>query len=106
MIKSVIQAGACGHRTVVRAESRDGENVDLLIESECPDIQKMAASLQRVDAFEAVSGKMTDSPVYRLAAEHCAHASCAVPMGILKSIEAACSRALPQDVSVSIEQED
>ncbi len=105
MTKSVINAGACGFKTTVKAESRDGQNVSLQIRSDCPDIQKIAESLQEVDAFSAVFGKMTDSPVYKLAVEHCSHAACPVPMGILKTIEAAASLALPKDVSVTIENE-
>ncbi len=105
MTKTVINAGVCGFKTTIKAESQDGQNVNLQIESDCPDIRKMAESLKDVDAFSAVFGKMTDSPVYKLAAEHCSHAACPVPMGILKSIEAAGSLALPKDVSVTIENE-
>ena len=105
MTKSVIKAGVCGFKTMVKAESSDGQNVSLQIESGCQDIQKIAESLREVDAFSAVFGKMTDSPVYQLAVEHCSHTACPVPMGILKTIEAAASLALPKDVSVSIENE-
>ena len=105
MTKTVIDAGVCGFKTIIKAESSDGQNVNLEIESGCQDIMKMSESLNQVDAYGAAFGKMTDSPVYKLAAEYCSHAACPVPMGIIKTLEAACSLALPKNVSVTIENE-
>ncbi len=102
MTKTRIDAGICGFQTAIEAHSEDGQNVSLTIKSGCPDIMRMAESLKSVDAYTAVFGKMTESPVYKLAAEHCSHAACPVPMGILKTIEVECSLALPKDVSVKI----
>lgn len=103
MTKTVIDAGICGFKTRIKAASEDGQNVSLEIESDCPDIMAMAESLKEVDAFAAAFGPMTDSPVYKLGAQHCSHAACPVPMGIIKTLEAACSLALPKDVHVTIE---
>ncbi len=105
MTKTVIDAGICGFKTAVKAVSEDGQNVTLEIESDCPDIRRMSESLEQIDAYSAVFGKMTESPVYKLGAEYCSHAACPVPMGIIKTLEAACSLALPRDVSVSIEND-
>lgn len=105
MTKTVINAGVCGFKTTIKAKSDDGQNVSLEIKSDCPDIMAMSESLKEVDAYKAVFGPMTDSPVYKLASEHCSHVACPVPMGIIKTIEAACSLALPRDVTVSIEND-
>ncbi|OQY31356.1 MAG: hypothetical protein B6241_14235 [Spirochaetaceae bacterium 4572_59] len=105
MTKTVIDAGICGFKTYVEAESDDGQNVSLEIKSGCPDIMAMSESLKKLDAYNVVFGPMTDSPVYKLAAKHCSHAACPVPMGIIKTIEVACSLALPKDATVHIEKD-
>jgi hypothetical protein len=105
MIKTEICAGVCGLNTTLRAESGDGQNVVLDIQSECPDIRGMADSLKNVDAFTACFGPMIESPVYILASSHCSHAACPVPSGIIKTLEAACQLALPADVTIKIEKE-
>jgi glycosyltransferase A (GT-A) superfamily protein (DUF2064 family) len=105
MVTTVVDAGICGFKTTITADSDDGQNVSMEIKSDCPDIQAMSESLKQVDAYGAVFGPMTDSPVYKLAAEHCSHAACPVPMGIIKTLEAACSLALPKNVSVTIKKE-
>ena len=105
MTKSRIDAGICGFQTAIEAQSDDGQNVNLTIQSGCPDIMAMAESLKSLDAYATVFGKLTDSPVYKLAAEHCSHAACPVPAGILKTIEVECSLALPKEVSIKITKE-
>jgi len=106
MTRTKIHPGVCGFKTVVEAHSEDGQNVRLTIESECPDIRALGESLKEVDAYSAVFGSMMDSTVYKAASEHCSHAACPVPMGIIKTLEAACSLALPADVTVSISKEE
>ena len=105
MVKTEVCAGICGLNTTVRAESEDGQNAKLEIRSDCPDIMAMADSLNDVDAFAACFGPMTESPIYKQASEHCSHAACPVPSGIIKTLEVACQLALPAEVTIRIEKE-
>ncbi|MDA3958876.1 hypothetical protein [Oceanispirochaeta sp.] len=105
MIKTEICAGICGFNTTIRGTSEDGQNAVLEIQSDCPDIRAMAESLKETDAYAACFGPMTESPVYKLASEHCSHAACPVPSGIIKTLEAACNLALPADVTIKITKE-
>ena len=105
MIKTEIDAGICGFKTIIRAESDDSQHARLDIKSGCPDIQAMAEELKEVDAFTACFGPLCDSTVYKLASQHCSHAACPVPSGIIKTIEAACSLALPAEAGIKISKE-
>ncbi len=105
MIKSEIHAGVCGFKTIIRAESDDRQHARLDIKSGCADIQAMADELKEVDAYTACFGPLCDSVVYKLASRHCSHAACPVPSGVIKTIEAACSLALPADAEIKITKE-
>jgi len=105
MIASDICAGGCGLKTTILAESSDSQNVRLEFRSECPDIIALSGSLKEVDAYTACFGPMKDSPVYLLASKHCSHTGCPVPMGIIRTLEAACGLALPHEVSIQIRKE-
>ena len=105
MIKTEINAGVCGFTTSIKADSEDMQHATLTIESGCPDIMAMADELKEVDAFAACFGPLCDSSVYKLASQHCSHAACPVPSGVIKTIEAACSLALPADASIKISKE-
>ena len=41
----------------------------------------------------------------RMAAQHCKHAACPVPSGIIKAIEVAAGLALPKDAHIEVAQE-
>lgn len=105
MIRTEIHAGACGFKTIVKAESDDRQHVRLHIRSGCADIRALADELKEADAFAACFGPLCDSPVYKLASRHCSHPACPVPSGIIKTIEAACSLALPVEASIRISEE-
>jgi hypothetical protein len=91
-----IQAGACGFQTVVRATCPDGFHVTLQLQSNCPKVQGMAASLQSLDALDEILRRpLADTTPVRVASEHGLHVACLVPVGILKAVEAAAGLALP-----------
>lgn len=52
-----------------------------------------------------VSHRGSPPVVWELAAKHCPHAACPVPVGILKAVEVEAGLALPADVSIEIRQE-
>jgi len=105
LVVSDICAGGCGLKTTILADSGDGQNVSLEFRSECPDIIALSESLKEVDAYSSCFGPIKDSPVYILASQHCSHTGCPVPMGIIRTLEAACGLALPHEVSIKIRKE-
>lgn len=100
-----IQAGVCGFKTVVRATSSDGSDVALELQSDCPKVQGMAASLHSLDALDEILRRpLVDTTPIRVASEHGLHVSCLVPAGILKAVEAAASLALPSRSEVLVKK--
>lgn len=104
MIKTEVDAGACGFTTTIEADSPDMQTVRLDIESGCTDIQKVAEALKEINGMKETFGKIGSTKVYEIAAQYCKHAACPVPMAIVKTAEAASGLALPKSVSVSIEK--
>ncbi|MBS3759530.1 MAG: hypothetical protein KGY61_12805 [Desulfobacterales bacterium] len=104
MIRTTVDPGACGFKTTIEAATSDMQTVHIHIESECPDIQKIAETLKEIDIIKEAFGKIGTTRVYELAAQHCKHAACPVPMAIIKSAEAAAGLALPKNVTVTLEK--
>lgn len=106
MAKAKIDAGICGHHTTVHAVPKENYIVELNIESDCKSIQKLAEHLTSVQALNEISFRKSMPKTLEISAEHCAHASCPVPSGIIKAIEVAAGLALPKDAIIQITDED
>lgn len=106
MVKSIIRAGVCGFTTKVNAESDDMQNVTFRIESDCPNITKLAEGFPSVDGYEEIgagfSGVIHQRAVSIL--KGCC-SGCAVPSGLFKSMQVAAGLALPAPVSIEIEKD-
>ncbi|MBS1250876.1 MAG: hypothetical protein MAG431_02473 [Chloroflexi bacterium] len=103
MAKVKIDAGICGFHTIVEAEKLENYKVKLNIESECPDIENLAEELKEVDAFSEISFRRGIPETLQKGQEFCAHASCPVPVGIIKAIEVTAGLALPKDAIIKVE---
>jgi hypothetical protein len=101
MAKAEIFAGICGFNTTVETVM-EGSYCDILIESDCKSIQKLAESLKRVNPFEEISFRGKGPTTLRMAAKDCAHTACPVPAGIIKAIEIAAGLALPADATIKL----
>lgn len=104
MAKSRIEAGICGFTTKVEAQADDSYNVQLKIESDCKHIQKLADDLDEVNALGEISFRRSSPTILEKGAQYCTHASCPVPVGIIKTVEVAAGLALPQIVKIEVEQ--
>lgn len=104
MAKAKIEAGICGFHTVVEAEAGEDYQVYLKIESDCKHIQKLAEDLKEVSAFNEISFRRGSPEILAKGAQYCTHASCPVPVGIIKTVEVAAGLALPQIVKIEVEQ--
>ena len=102
MASAVIRSGICGFTVRASAHCEDGAHVALKIESDCPNYQKVAEQLHEIDAFQELFGDRFAGTIWKVCAQHSPHASCPVPVGLLKLVEVAAGLALPQTVSMEI----
>ena len=106
MAKAEICSGVCGFNTTVEADKDDSGQVQLSIESECKAINRLAAELNLVDPYREFTYKGEGPLTFEVAAEHCSHAACPVPVGIIKAVEIEAGLALPADVSIKLSKSD
>jgi hypothetical protein len=103
MAKAKINSGICGFGAEVETTAGENYLVNLKIESECPAIQKLAAELKEVNALNQISFRRGMPEVLEKGSKFCTHASCPVPVGIIKAVEIAAGLALPKNVSIEFE---
>jgi hypothetical protein len=106
LAKAEICSGVCGFNTTVEAQKDDTGQVQLTIESDCKAIQRLAADLPQVDPIREFTYKGEGPLTFEAAAEHCSHAACPVPVGIIKAVEIEAGLALPADVSIKLSKSD
>jgi len=99
--KAEIHSGICGFTTVVEA-TMEGKLCNLAIKSDCKDIQKLAQDLKQVHPLQEISFGQSIPRTIQLSMQHCPHAACPVPVGIIKSVEIEAKLALPADVSIKL----
>jgi len=96
-----VSPGICGFTATSQVQT-DGSHCRVSVESECASIQSLASRLDQVDPLGEVSFRGEGPSILRLAAEHCPHAACPVPVAIIKAIEVEAGLALPADVSIKL----
>ena len=103
MTKVRIDPGICGMIATVTAESEDGMEVVLTVDSPCKGVKSMMEALgSEFDAYEICFTKPGTNPLYEYAAEHFpGHGACPILAGITKCVEAECRLALKKDVSIT-----
>jgi hypothetical protein len=99
-----VNAGICGFTTTVRTRG-EGAVMKVSIASDCEHIKKLAEALTEVDPYREITFRGDGPLTLELAREHCAHAACPVPVGILKAIEVEAGLALPKDVTITVTKE-
>lgn len=99
--KATINAGICGFTTTVVVRG-DLSHCAVALDSACPAVRRLAAELNELDPLREVAQREATPLVWELAARHCPHAACPVPVGILKAVEVEAGLALPANVSVEI----
>ncbi len=95
-----VNAGVCGFTCRIQARKIDKSAVGLEIkESECQQIQQFSELVGKLSLREVFT-PVTRNPVYLAAQKSGCHASCPIPMAVLKAAEVAMEMALPRDVSL------
>ena len=100
---AVVDEGICGFTCRIKAWKIDKRTVGLEIsESECQQIQDYSELIRQLTLNE-VFVPATRNPVYFAAEQSGCHASCPVPVAVLKAAEVAMEMALPRDASIRFE---
>jgi hypothetical protein len=99
--RSEITAGICGFSTTVDVTCEDYK-CTIAIQSDCPNVQKLAAELTEADAFHEIGYRGGRPKTFELAEQHLQHAACPVPIGIIKAIEVAAELAFGKDVEIHV----
>ena len=107
-MKALVQvdAGICGLKSRIHADSEDTQNVTFRIASACEKIRVFGEALTAkgpVDGYAEI-GAGADGVVLTTAREGlkgCC-AACAVPVGAFKAMQVAAGVALPKDVIIKI----
>jgi hypothetical protein len=107
--KVEIEAGICGFKTEVTAESEDSQYVKFEISSDCDKIRDLGRELQKrgvVDSYNEINPASSSivMEVVKSQLKGCC-AGCAVPVGIFKGMQVAAGLALPKDVFIRITKE-
>ncbi len=103
-----VDAGACGFQALGRAVSVDDQHVTFELESECPQLRKLAQVLRHATPFDAYREVATNlrsqlmSVCMEILPGCCA--GCAVPMALFKAMQVSAGLALPRDVVIRIEK--
>ncbi len=104
-----VDAGICGFKTCIHADSDDTQNVSFKIASDCGKAKAFGAALVAkgpVDGY-AELGAGSDGMILSTARETlkgCC-AACAVPIGAFKAMQVAAGVALPKEVALDIKAE-
>ena len=102
--KADVQAGICGHRSTVRAQTEDGRQVGFDVETTCDNIRRFAARLAASDPFDAYKeiNPRASSDVLARAQEAACCTDCIVPAAALKALRVATGLALPADAAIAL----
>lgn len=106
MTKVTVMAGPCRFETVITAEADEDEfgKVKLSIETQCPHYKDLSSELSEVDAFCELGMGRAPGVIGDIMAKHRKHATCPVPLGIMKAVEVEAGLALPTEPVIGIEK--
>ena len=97
------EPGICGFPCVIEARKEAYGLVSIGITgSECKQIQRLSRNVKKIKLRELFA-PLTSNPVYVSAQRAGCHASCPIPMAVLKTVEVAMDMALPCDIVIKFE---
>ena len=101
--KVEVDPGVCKMKTVIVAKTaEDMMSITFEITSDCPHVQKLAASVQDVDPYSTIDMPVNENPIYVCAGGCLPHAACPVPCAMVKATEVASDLGLKRDVVIKI----
>jgi hypothetical protein len=102
-----VEAGICGHRTTIVADTSDGRSVTFTIETTCDNIMRFVSLVDEHGPFDAFAeiDPRRESSLLALGHEARCCTDCVVPAAALKALRVAAGLALPADVTIGITKE-
>ena len=105
MKKVRVDPGICGFECTITAVKKDSLIVQLTIESECKQIQKLAEAVKEMELRDVVGKPFGKSGLVSVAGECKLHAACPIPTACIKAAEAELGMALPRTVTIEFQEE-
>ena len=103
MTKLKVNPGICGMEAVITADSEDGMECEISVETQCKMIQKLFEGIGgTVNAYEICMPRGDEEKFAAgLIRQYPTHAACPMISALIKCVEAECGLALKKDVSFS-----
>ena len=103
MTKLKVNPGICGMEAIITADSEDGMECEISVESSCKMIQKLFEGIGgSVNAYEVCMPRGDEEKfAAALLRQYPTHAACPMISALIKCVEAECGLALKKDVSFS-----
>ncbi len=98
MTKVEINPGACGFLVTILATKVEPKKANIAIQTECEQVNEMASMITHLTIQDILGSPFAEDRVYQAAKKVIRHASCPVPCGIIKTVEAELGLAVKQDV--------
>lgn len=92
-----INSGICGFITRVSVKKADHKTVEVTIETDCPNIKKVAWGKKTFNPLRELFCRLHETEVYLALLKGVSHPACLVPAGVIKGIELEAGMALPKD---------
>ena len=92
MTRVIVNPGVCGFTTTIEVDKVDKRRVKVVITSDCEMVTELGESFTEVDAGQALKQGQALSEYV--------HATCPVPIAVLKAIEAEAGLTVPCDVVI------
>jgi hypothetical protein len=96
----VIDPGICNFQSEVRVKKKEKYTVDVTIYSDCPQLLQLNKMLDSLDVRDIFAPPIRNV-VFTLSEKAGCHASCPVPLAVLKCAEVELGLALPRDVMMT-----
>jgi hypothetical protein len=100
MTKVEIHPGACGFSVIVTATEAGPKKIRLTIETDCEHLKELSEHIEFLGSEDIYGYPFSEDTVYQAAKRTIRHASCPVPCGIIKTVEAEFGLAVKKDVLI------
>jgi hypothetical protein len=99
MAKVIVDPGICGFPCEVEVKRQDGMRMTVGLTSQCVQVSKLGEAIGVLELKDIFSSPASNT-VYKFSEAAGCHASCPVPLAILKCAEVEMGVALPKDVGM------
>jgi hypothetical protein len=100
MTKLEIHPGACGFSVIVKATEVGPKKIRLTIETDCEHVKELSNNIEFLGIKDIYGRPFSGDTVCQAAKRTIRHASCPVPCGIIKTVEAEFGLAVKKDVLI------